>query len=477
MAEMQLTESLNFLLASQLLGECTRVVEWTLMKVMKRFDRGFGTLPFAALVAILLCPFARAADEWFQWRGPAGTGVADRATPPVTWSESENLRWKAPIPGLGHSSPIVADGKVFVTTAIPVGEKLKPTYSKAPGAHDNSPITQRHQFTLLCYDLAKGQLLWRRDLHEALPHEGGHFTTSLASASPVTNGDVVLAHFGSYGTYCVTVEGKLVWSKALGTMQTKHGHGEGSSPVLHNDTCVINWDHEGRSFIVALDIRTGEQRWKVERDEVTSWASPLVMKHQGQLQVIVCGTTRVRAYELQTGKVIWECGGLSANVVATPLGADGMVYVGSSYDTRSMMAIKLDGAAGDITDSPNVIWTRRLRTPYVPSPILYGNALYFLRHYQGILTRVDAKSGEEPTGPFRLGALRDIYASPVGAAKRIYVTDLDGVTQVIAHGEIPRTLAVNRLEDSFSASAAIVGSKLILRGNDFLYCLEEQQDK
>jgi outer membrane protein assembly factor BamB len=193
--------------------------------------------------------------------------------------------------------------------------------------------------------------------------------------------------------------------------------------------------------------------------------------HQGRHQVIVCGTKRVRAYDLNDGKVIWQCGGLSANVVATPLAADGMVYVGSSYEIRSMFAIQLDGAAGDITGSKNVVWSRRDRTPYVPSPILYGDSLYFLRHYQGILTRVNARTGEEGAGPLRLGALRNVYSSPVGAANRIYVTDLEGTTQVISHGEIPRTLAVNSLDDSFSASAAIVGDEILLRGNRFLYCI------
>lgn len=421
-------------------------------------------------IAALPCP----AEDWQQWRGPDGTGVAANATPPTSWSEKENVRWKTKLKGLGHSTPIVSGNRIFITEAIPIGEKLKPKYSGAPGAHDNLPISQRHQFALVCYSLDDGKQLWSKPLHEALPHEGGHYTASLASASPVTDGKHVIAHFGSFGTYCLTHDGKLVWSKSFGPMQTKHGHGEGSSPVLHGDTVVINWDHEGKSFIVALDVASGDQRWKIDRDEVTSWASPLVLIHDGKPQVIVCGTTRVRAYGLKTGDVIWECGGLSANVVATPVAADGMVYVGSSYEIRSMMAIKLAGAKGDITGSKNVVWSRRVRTPYVPSPILYGESLYFLRHYQGILTRVEAKTGEEKTGPFRLGALRDIYASPVGAADRIYFTDLDGVTQVVSHGEIARTISVNRLDDSFSASAAIAGSKLLLRGRKFLYCLEER---
>ena len=159
-------------------------------------------------------------------------------------------------------------------------------------------------------------------------------------------------------------------------MQTKHGHGEGSSPVIHDETLIINWDHEGQSFVVAFDKYTGKQLWKVKRKEVTSWATPIVVEVKGKPQVIVSGTSRVRGYDLVTGNVIWECGGLSANIVASPVSADGMVYVGSSYDKRALLAIRLDGAQGDITSSSQVVWTRTRGTPYVPSPLLYGCLLY-----------------------------------------------------------------------------------------------------
>lgn len=417
-----------------------------------------------------------ATPPWPAWRGPTGTGVAASGSPPIVWSETENIKWKTEIPGLGHSSPVVAGGLIFLTSAIPVGEKLAPKYSNAPGAHDNLPISQRQEFVALAVNRKDGNIVWSTKLHEALPHEGGHQTASLASASPVTNGQYVVAHFGSYGTYCLDFDGKVIWKKSLGRMHSKHGHGEGSSPALFNSTVVINWDHEEQSFVVALDIKSGKELWRVPRDEVTSWSSPLIVTHDGTQQVIVCGTTRVRAYDLADGRVIWECGGLSANVVATPVAADGMVYVGSSYEIRSMFAIRLAGAKGDITGTHAVVWSRRDRTPYVPSPILYDDGLYFLRHYQGILTRVDAKTGEEPTGPFRLGALRDIYASPVGADGRIYFTDLYGVTQVVSHGQLPRPLAVNRLDDSFSASAAIVDDEIFLRGRRYLYCIADLGD-
>ena len=195
-------------------------------------------------------------------------------------------------------------------------------------------------------------------------------------------------------------------------------------------------------------------------------------EHEGRPQVIISGTGRVRGYDLATGKVIWECGGLSSNIVVTRAW-DGMVFAGSSYEIRAFLAIRLDGAVGDITGTDRVAWTRSQATPYVPSPLLYGDTLYFLRHYQGILSRVNAGTGKDQGGPFRLGGIRNVYASPVGAAGRVYITDREGTTLVIKHDETPTVLAQNRLDDSFSASAALVGNDLFLRGQDHLYCISD----
>ncbi len=412
-------------------------------------------------------------DFWPQWRGPLGTGVAPRAEPPVEWSETKNIRWKVALPGKGHSTPIVWGDRVFVTTAVPYGDKLEPKYSGRPGEHDNLPVSQHHEFVVLALNRRDGTIVWQNSVGKALPHEGGHYTASLASASPVTDGEQVFAFFGSYGLYCLDMEGKVLWKTDLGDMHSKHGHGEGSSPALYGDTLVVNWDHEEQSFLVAFDKRTGAVRWRVARDEVTSWATPIVVLHNGKPQLIVSGTERVRGYDLATGKVVWECGGLSANIVASPVAADGMVIAGSSYEKRAMLAIRLDGANGDITGTNHVAWTRITGTPYVPSPLLYGDAIYFLRHYQGILSRVNIKTGTDDGGPFRLGALGDIYASPVAAANRIYVTSREGTTLAISHSANPEVLAVSQLNDTFSASAALVGSELFLRGERYLYCIAE----
>lgn len=410
---------------------------------------------------------------WPQWRGPLGTGVAPDAKPPVEWSEIKNIRWKTELPGKGHSTPIIWGNRVFLTAAVPYGEALKAKYSGAPGAHDNLPVTHHHKFVVFAVSRRNGKIIWQRTVHQGLPHEGGHYTASLASNSPVTDGEFLFAFFGSHGLYCLNLDGELQWKKDFGKMQSKHGHGEGSSPALHGNTLIINWDHEGRSFVVALDKRNGKQRWKLMRKEVTSWATPIVIDHKGRPQVVISGTSRVRGYDLATGKIIWECGGLSANIVASPVAADGRVFVGSSYDKRALLAIRLEGARGDITGTNQVVWTRMRGTPYVPSPLLYGDSLYFLTHYQGVLTRVNAKTGENQPGPFRLGSIRNVYASPVGAADRVYITDLNGTTQVISNDDKPSILALNRLNDSFSASPAIVGQELYLRGQRKLYCIAE----
>lgn len=413
--------------------------------------------------------------QWGQWRGPRATGAAHpAAAPPVRWDEANNVRWKTPLPGRGHSSPVVWGDHIFLTAAVPVGEAFAPIHDNAPGSHDNLPVTHKHGFQVIAVNRHSGKILWQQEVRQAIPHEGAHRSASLASPSPMTDGRRVYASFGSQGLYCLDLKGKRLWSKQLGTMNTKHAHGEGATPVLHDDTLVVNWDHEGESFVVALAAEDGAERWRRRRDEVTSWASPIVVEHEGQRQVIISGTSRVRAYDLASGDVIWECGGLSANVVASPVASDGVVIAASSYDTRAILAIKLDGARGDITGSKQVLWSRRRSTPYVPSPLLYGDSVYYLSHYQGVLSRVEFKTGKEPLGPFRLGGIRNIYASPVAAADRVYVTDREGLTMVIAHSDEPQLLSANRLNDTFNASAAIVDDAMYLRGERYLYALAEE---
>jgi outer membrane protein assembly factor BamB len=438
-----------------------------------------AVLVLALASALASLASSSAADDgsrdWPQWRGPLGTGVAPHADPPVEWSESKNVAWKVEIPGRGHSTPVVWGSRIFLSTAIAVGEPKTP--EPRPGEHHNLRAVRHQRFVVLALDRGDGSIAWQRTVGEATPIEGGHETGSFASASPVTDGRAVYSFFGSHGLYALDWDGELLWKTDLGDMQTLHGHGEGASPALYGDTLIVNWDHEGPSFLVALDKRSGKEIWRTPRDEPSSWATPIVVEHAGRPQVIVSGTNRLRGYNLATGEVIWEHGGLSSNIVASPVAADGMVFAGSSYDTQAMLAIRLAGARGDITGKEQLVWSRNQGAPYVPSPLLYRGSLFYLRHYQGVLTRVVASTGVDRPGAIRLPGIRNVYASPVAAAGRIYLTDQEGVTLVLADGDEPENLALNRLDDRFDASAAIAGDDLFLRGERYLYRITDSESR
>ncbi len=411
--------------------------------------------------------------SWLQWRGPLGTGAAPAANPPLTWSEGENVRWKAALPGLGQSSPLVLGELVFVTSAEPIGEPLKLNRPPANGAHDNLRVDHVQRFLALAFGRRSGRELWRTTLVEALPHAPVHKSGSFASASPVSDGERIFAYFGSNGLYALNLKGELLWQANLGHKRVKHDHGEGSSPALYGDTLVVNWDHEGQSSLVAFDTESGEVRWRNSRDEPTSWSTPIIAQQDGKPLVMVSATGAIRAHDLKTGKLVWECSGMSNNVVATPVAGLDMFFAGSSYEKQAMLAIRLPGAHGDLAqgERKHIAWYKRRRTPYVPSLLLSGEWLYYLQHYQGLLSRVDAQTGAEPERPLKLPGIRDVYASPVAAAGRIYVVDRSGETVVISEGEGAHILARNRLDDSFSASPAVVDDEFFLRGDHWLYCL------
>lgn len=443
--------------------------------------------PFAALLALtsLALPAAqeeaRPQESWPRFRGPLDTGEAPHATPPLRWSEDENVAWKLALPGPGHSTPVVWGERLYLTAAAPFGEAVAPTAGERVGAHDNFERVRSQRLVTWGIGRATGEVLWRRDLSELVPHEGGHKTGTFASASPVTDGEHVFAFFGSHGLFAMDMDGVVMWEADLGDQWTKHGHGEGASPTLHGDTIFVNWDHEGSSFVVALDKHTGEERWRKAREEVTSWATPIIAlvpsadgDGEPTPQLVVPGTGAIRAYDVTSGAVLWECGGLSHNVVASPVFDGQVLYSGSSYEKQAFVALDLRGAAGELSTTDRVLWYRRRVTPYVPSPLLLDGWLYFLSHYQGPLQRVHARTGEQPTRGIRLDGIRDVYASPLGANGHVYIVDRSGETVVLKHADSPTVVARNVLDDSFSASPVAVGKDLYLRGERWLYCLREQ---
>lgn len=412
-------------------------------------------------------------SNWHQWRGPLANGVAPNGDPPIHWDEETNIQWAVDVPGEGNSTPVVWGDQVFVATAVKTDRavaSLAPPVAEPPGGYKTERPLNYYRFVLMCLDRRTGRVLWERTANEELPHEGHHPTHGYASGSPTTDGRHVYVSFGSRGTYCYDVEGNLRWGRDLGDMITRVGWGEASTPALHGDRLVVNWDHEGDSFLVVLDAATGETLWKVDRDEITSWSTPLVVEHEGVTQVVINATRRATGYDLATGKILWECGGQTVNVVPSPVAADGVVYCASGFRGNALVAVPL-GATGDLTDTDRPLWRRDRGTPYVPSPLLYGDRLYFTRSNSGVLSCLDAKSGDPYMEGVRLPGVSGIYASPAGAAGRVYFVARDGTTLVIKDGPKLEILATNRLDHPIDASPAIVGKQMFLRGKTRLYCI------
>lgn len=430
-------------------------------------------VPFSALLLGLAATAAAdtADRHWPQWRGPGGDGVAPHGDPPVTWSETANLRYKVEIPGEGHASPVIWGDRIYLLSAVDAGAPPAGSPPERTGRFGGVAPDRELRFVVLALDRATGRVVWERTALTTRPHEGTHPDGSWAAASALTDGRRVWAFFGSRGLYCYDREGDLLWQRDLGDMATRNAFGEGSSPVLAGDTLVINWDHEGASFIVALDAATGEERWRQPRDEITSWATPLVVEVEGRRQVVVNATAKVRSYDLTTGVEVWEVGGMTVNVIPSPVSADGLLFVTSGFRGNALKAIRLAGARGDLTGTPAVVWSHDRDTPYVPSPLLYDGVLYLLKHNSGILTALEAATGKVLYGPRRLEGIEGVYASPVGAAGRVYVVGRNGATVVLAAGPEPKVLAVNRLDDHFAASPAVAGGEIYLRGRRHLYAL------
>jgi outer membrane protein assembly factor BamB len=442
--------------------------------------------------------------HWPQWRGPLHTGEAPRGNPPLEWSEDKNVRWKVEVPGRGQSSPVVWNDLVFVTTAVPVGQ-AEPSVAAAPAEPAPAPATpaaaslpapaaaapgaaapaggpgggrpgrppvakpdRNVEFVVQAHNRSDGKIRWRKVVKELLPHEGTHQDGSYASGSALTDGETLYAFFGSRGLYALDLNGKVLWEKQLGTMQTRNAFGEGSSPVLHGNTLVVTWDHEGQDFVVALDKKTGKELWRAERDEPTSWATPIVVTSGGKPQVIVNATNRVKSYDLATGKVLWEAGGMTTNVIPSPVSAGGMVYLMSGFRGSALIAVRLADAQGDITGKPAIAWSYDKDTPYVPSPLLYKDGLYFLKSNSAVLTRIDVATGK-PSYTQRLEGMTNVYASPVAVAGRVYVVGRDGATAVLEAGPEAKVLATNTLGDGFDASPALADDEMYLRGQKYLY--------
>jgi len=433
-------------------------------------------LIFCAWSVLLLSSAAPGQDNWPQFRGPTASAVSTNSGLPDTWSAADRVAWKTQIPGRGWSSPIVWGGRIFITTAIKEGGEHEPVKKGLYLGGDRPAPSDVHRWMVYCLDLDTGKVVWEKEVHRGVPQHGYHLKNSPASETPVTDGERVYAYFGNVGMFCFDFEGKLLWSKRWESVPTRFGWGTAASPVLHGNRIYVLNDNDKQSFLVALDARTGEQVWRVERDEKSNWATPFVWENAKRTEIITPGTGRVRSYGLD-GQRLWELGGMSPITIPTPLAAHGLLYVTSGYvgDRRKPLFAIRPGAAGDISleegrvSNEYVAWCQKEAGPYNPSPIVYGDYLYVL-YDMGLLACYNAKTGEEVYGKRRIEAkARAFTASPWAYGGKIFCLSEDGDTFVIRAGPAFELLGKNSLGELCMATPAIVRDGLIIRTESHVF--------
>jgi outer membrane protein assembly factor BamB len=443
--------------------------------------------PLLCIITVLgVCPGARSQIDpspdardghWPQFRGAGARGVAEGARFPDRWSATEHVAWKTDLPGRGWSSPVVWGGRVFLTTVVNRGESEPPKKGLYLGGDRPRPPAGVHAWWVYGLDVDTGAVRWKEKVHEGPPASAIHIKNSYASETPVTDGERVYFYFGAVGVFAYDLDGKRVWSKPMEPRATRLGWGSASSPALHGDRLYLVNDNEERSFLLALDKRTGKELWRVARDEKSNWSTPLIWENGRRAEIITPGTGRVRAYDLD-GKELWSLQGMSGITIPTPLAGDGLLYISSGFvgsRLRPIYAIR-PGAGGDIslaegqTSNASIAWCNRLAAPYNPSPLLYRGTLYVLLD-RGMLSAYDAKTGRAFFERERIPQGGGFTASPWAANGKLFCLNEDGVTFVVRAGETFDLLHANRLadDDMGMATPAIAGDTLLIRTSARLY--------
>lgn len=444
--------------------------------LVRQAGRAAGTLAVTALLAGHAAAQQPTAPEWPQWRGPGGQAHAETAAP-LRWGTDENILWKVPVEGRGHSSPIVVDDLIFLTSATS-GEKV-------PGAGaiihflgseeflhpDSLGADQRLDVLLFAVDRRNGALRWRREVRAGgLPYDNRHRIGSYANPTPVSDGKRVVTWFGTQGLYAFSLEGDLLWSQDFGGVGTL-GMGVATSPVLvaAAGLVVVQSDVEegDGSFVAALDIATGAIRWRAERTQRVGWATPAVVRTAGggPSLVIAMGTDEIVAYGADSGEERWRVDGLGGNAVPSPVtSGDGLVFAVTGYPRKNILALDLEDGS--------LRWDYRKGQGYVPSPIFHRGTLYLVSD-GGILTALDGATGEVIYEGGRMPLPSRFFSSPVVAGERIYLTSEDGDTHVIRPGPQFEVLATNSLDEPVMASPAVVDGTIYLRGAEHLYAIAE----
>lgn len=432
---------------------------------------------------------ALSAADWTQFRGPNASGVADTANPPTTWDAAKgtNILWKTPIPGLSVASPIVSGDRVFLVTAIS-GDANQTFRTGLYGDTDSVNDATPHTWKVYALDRNKGKILWEQTAHQGVPKTKRHPKSSQASPTPVTNGKVVVAYFGSEGLYAFhATDGKLLWKKDLGQQNAgwffdpDSEWGAAASPVIHKNSVIVQCDRQKDSFVAAYDLDSGRELWRTARAEIPTWGSPTLVPGKEVTEVVTNGTKAIRSYDADTGKQLWTLGPNSEVTCTTPVAAHGLIFVTAGYPpVRPIYAVR-QGARGDLTlpagkeSSEGIAWSKSRGGVYLPSPIVVGDHLYLLGN-NGVLTAYDAKTGNQVYQQ-RVGEGGSYSAAPVAAAGKLYLSSEDGDIYVVKAGPQYELLGRNAMGEVLMATPAFAGDMMIVRGHRHVFAIRSAAAK
>jgi outer membrane protein assembly factor BamB len=444
---------------------------------------------FSLLMASSLGIFATtaAAENWSQFRGANTDGVVAHGQLPIEWGPDKNILWKIALPGLGWSQPVVWGDKLFVTTAEsdqqpkPDPKNIGPGFTGLGGFLSSgglNPPDVNYRWKVLCLDASTGGVLWEQVAHQGRPNLQIHANNSYATETPLTDGERLIAYFGMTGVYCYDLAGKLLWSKDLGAYPMQFGWGTGSSPILDDDHVYIQCDNDKSSFLVALNKVTGDETWRVARDEKSNWSSPYLWKNTLRTELVTAGGSEMRSYDPQTGTLLWSIRG-SGRTAITPVGDDEWLYTDSQdrlTGGNGLVTAIRPGGDGDITlkanetSSEHVAWSAPVKGYRVASPLLYQGSLYVLENQGGIVHCLDAKTGDERYRK-RLPGAAGFTASPLASGGKVFLLDQNGRMTVIEAGPELKTVATNDLNEMCWGSPAVAGERLLIRTADHLYAI------
>jgi outer membrane protein assembly factor BamB len=447
----------------------------------------FRMTPVSVLAVLLAAAAQDASSNWPSFRGPAACGVAEGHPTPAMWDveERRNVRWKTPIPGLGHSAPVVWGDRLFVTTAVSGMEQPE---LKVGLYGDVKPVEDAtvHRWKLFCLDRKSGAVLWERTAHEGVPRVKRHPKSTHANSTPATDGKRLVAIFGSEGLFCYDMDGTLAWKKDLGPLDSgwhvspAAQWGFASSPVIDGNRVIVQGDVQKDSFLAAFDLADGRELWRARRDEVPTWGTPTVHRSAGRAQVIVNGWRHIGGYDLETGRELWRMKGGGDIPVPTPVVAHGLVFIANAHGGAApLYAVRVDASGdlslkGDETSNAGVAWSERRNGAYMQTPLVYGDLVYSARD-NGTLSCYEARTGRRLYQE-RVGR-GGFTASPVAADGKLYFAGETGDIAVVQAGPEFKLLATNRMGEVCMATPATAAGTLFFRTKGHVVAIAEPEKR